>query len=274
MASTTTTRYFSSTRTRSTSPAARVMTNRGCSPRNREEEFQQTVRNMCRPPLNHGTTTRSTSPGPRTTTTRILQKPAYRDVTTVIDKDKSPGERALSAFRRGRDGRPCDDGYVNKCWKEMDKEIDNMHNYVDNFVKKMDCIWDDTVRKAHHSTSMPKLNDISSATVTDEFSASPQPVERVDVDGTKRLVYSLDLCGYKPEEIKVNLNIDDGELTVTACHEENECGKFYKRSYSRKFIIAENMRLRVDTSAFRSFLNDQGTLSIEAPLKVSIPFDC
>lgn len=78
-----------------------------------------------------------------------------------------------------------------------------------------------------------------------------------------RLELNLNVSGYKPEELKVDVN--DGYLTVSGKHEEKseDGNKFVSRSFSRTHSLPKN----VNTGGIKSSLIDGKMLCVEAPLQ-------
>ncbi|XP_064597242.1 heat shock protein 27-like [Liolophura sinensis] len=90
-----------------------------------------------------------------------------------------------------------------------------------------------------------------------------------DKDGNKKFHLEFDLRQFKPEEI--NLSTANNVLTVEAKHEEKSDGRLSYREYRRQYTIPEG----VNVESLKSKLNQNGVLSIEAPVQkkqdVAIP---
>ena len=83
-------------------------------------------------------------------------------------------------------------------------------------------------------------------------------VEEKVKDDDGNFVVNLDLSGFKPEEIKVQLH--GQELTVTGKQRSEDGGFHWSRDYSRRFLLPND----VDLSSVTSRLSKKGLLTIEA----------
>ena len=84
-------------------------------------------------------------------------------------------------------------------------------------------------------------------------------VEENKKDEDKNFVVKLNLSGYKPNEIKVQLR--GQELTVTGKQRSEENGLQWSRDYHRRILLPDD----VDLSSVTSRLSKEGLLTIEAP---------
>nr|CAR63578.1 putative Heat Shock Protein [Angiostrongylus cantonensis] len=90
----------------------------------------------------------------------------------------------------------------------------------------------------------------------------PQPVDRYAseiVNDESRFTVSVDVSEFKPENLKVNVH--GHRLTIEGKEELKEGNGFSMRSFTRRFVLPEN----VDLNAIRTFLTDNGQLSVEVP---------
>ncbi|KAE9416645.1 hypothetical protein Angca_006783, partial [Angiostrongylus cantonensis] len=79
------------------------------------------------------------------------------------------------------------------------------------------------------------------------------------VNDESRFTVSVDVSEFKPENLKVN--VDGHRLTIEGKEELKEGNGFSMRSFTRRFVLPEN----VDLNAIRTFLTDNGQLSVEVP---------
>ena len=107
--------------------------------------------------------------------------------------------------------------------------------------------------------------DVDPTTVTSRVSKDDsflvlEGVKRVE-EKTKtdddKFVVTLNLRGFKPEEIKVQLR--GHELTVTGKHRAEEDGSYLSRDYSRRVLLPDDAEL----SSVTSRLSKEGLLTIE-----------
>ena len=75
----------------------------------------------------------------------------------------------------------------------------------------------------------------------------------------KNFAVKLNLSGYKPDEIKVQLR--GQELTVTGKQRSEENGLQWSRDFHRRILLPDD----VDLSSVSSRLSKEGLLTIEAP---------
>jgi len=74
-----------------------------------------------------------------------------------------------------------------------------------------------------------------------------------------KFAVKLDLSGFKPEEVNVQLR--GQELTITGKHRSEEGGFHLSRDYSRRILLPDD----ADVSSVTSRLSKEGLLTIEAP---------
>ena len=91
------------------------------------------------------------------------------------------------------------------------------------------------------------------------FLGSMRVEEKAKEDNGKFAV-KVDLSGFRPDEIKVQLR--GNELTITGEHSSDEGGYHLSRDYSRRILLPNDS----DLSSVRSRLSKEGVLSIEASL--------
>ncbi|XP_065829628.1 heat shock protein 27-like [Oscarella lobularis] len=86
-----------------------------------------------------------------------------------------------------------------------------------------------------------------------------QPTIVDEGDGTKKLHWSFDVSGFKPED--VSIRTQNGKLEVKAKHEDKSDHHEHVREFTRIVNIPEGAGLE----GMASKLNDKGLLTIEAP---------
>ena len=79
-----------------------------------------------------------------------------------------------------------------------------------------------------------------------------------------KFAVKVDLSGFKPEEIKVQLR--GNEMTITGEHKSDEGGFHLSRDYSRRIILPGD----VDLSSVTSRLSKEGMLTIEASVNPAL----
>jgi len=79
-----------------------------------------------------------------------------------------------------------------------------------------------------------------------------------------KFAVKVDLSGFKPEEITVQLR--GNEMTITGEHKSDEGGFHLSRDYSRRFILPGD----VDLSSVTSHLSKEGMLTIEASVNPAL----
>ena len=82
--------------------------------------------------------------------------------------------------------------------------------------------------------------------------------EEIAKEDDGKFAVKLDLSGFKPEEIKVQLR--GKELTVAGKHRSEEGGFHLSRDYSRRVLLPDD----ADLSSVTSHLSKEGLLTIEA----------
>ncbi|KAJ8878936.1 hypothetical protein PR048_019539 [Dryococelus australis] len=85
----------------------------------------------------------------------------------------------------------------------------------------------------------------------------------IEGSGVKDFRLTLDVQGYKPEEIALALK--DGVLCIEAKMERSgeDESKFFQAVVKRKFTLPDN----IDAGSLKSFMRNDGILTIEASLK-------
>ena len=81
------------------------------------------------------------------------------------------------------------------------------------------------------------------------------------VDGDLEYRVDLDVEGFDPEDLKVELSADGRSITVSGKHEENSEGSSMSRSIHRSFALPANCKPGEITSSFGA----NGVLSVRAP---------
>ena len=76
-------------------------------------------------------------------------------------------------------------------------------------------------------------------------------------DGMHRI--TMDLNGYKPEDVKVSLK--DRTLTIEGKYEHQDDGNRVYQEWTRRYTLPDN----ADVSKLKSLLDHDGVLTIEAP---------
>ncbi|XP_063233202.1 heat shock protein beta-1-like [Bacillus rossius redtenbacheri] len=90
-------------------------------------------------------------------------------------------------------------------------------------------------------------------------------VQGVDAPASEFRI-NLDVSGYNPEEISVSLK--DRHLSIEAKMERSsEDGSKFFQAVKREFTLPDN----IETDSLKSYVNHDGILTIEAPLKQEKP---
>uniref|UniRef100_A0A7I4XUZ3 SHSP domain-containing protein n=1 Tax=Haemonchus contortus TaxID=6289 RepID=A0A7I4XUZ3_HAECO len=110
---------------------------------------------------------------------------------------------------------------------------------------------DDTFSRTHRCPC-------SHLRIRDDKKLPMDQVGKVTEDDT-RLVISLNVSKFKPDELRVN--IDGRTITVEGKQEVKEGPTYSARSFLRRWKLPEN----VDVEQIRSTISEDGQLAIEAP---------
>ncbi|KAE8748991.1 Heat shock protein Hsp16-1-like [Frankliniella occidentalis] len=87
-------------------------------------------------------------------------------------------------------------------------------------------------------------------------------------EGGSQYRLSLDLAGFKPEEISLSLDETGRQLTISArCERKGQDGSRYAQEMVRSVTLPET----IDVQQLSSLLHSDGVLAIEAPFKEQPP---
>lgn len=83
-------------------------------------------------------------------------------------------------------------------------------------------------------------------------------------DGENQFQVDIDMDGFKPEDLNVDLDSRTGLVTVSAKHEDKASGGFVARHFRRQYQLPESCNL----DQLQSTFSKEGVLMIEAPKRV------
>jgi len=98
-----------------------------------------------------------------------------------------------------------------------------------------------------------------------EYNSFSNPITQHD-DGSRSLNLCFDVKGFKPEEIKVEVQKKERALVVDAKHEVKEKEHYVYRHFTRRFTIPDDLHVDISKIELKSSLTPEGLLVIEAPL--------
>jgi len=100
-----------------------------------------------------------------------------------------------------------------------------------------------------------------------EYWSLQNPIFVHPVDGTRMLHVAFDVKGFKPEEIKVEINAKERSINIE-CKAESKVEKEHNvaRSYTRKFVIPEYYGADLSKCEIKSHVTAEGLLIIESVL--------
>jgi len=100
-----------------------------------------------------------------------------------------------------------------------------------------------------------------------EYWSFQNPIYIHPVDGSRLLHVTFDVKGFKPEEIKVEINSKERSINVE-CKSESKVEKEHevKRSYTRKFVIPEYYSVDLSKCEIKSHVSADGLLIVESVL--------
>jgi len=100
-----------------------------------------------------------------------------------------------------------------------------------------------------------------------EYWSFQNPIHIHPVDGSRLLHVTFDVKGFKPEEVKVEINSKERSINVECKHESKvEKEHDVKRSYTRKFVIPEYYSVDLSKCEIKSHVTADGLLIVESVL--------
>jgi len=99
-----------------------------------------------------------------------------------------------------------------------------------------------------------------------EFFTFMNPIHISPMDGSRMLYLCFDVKGFKPEEIKVEINTKERVITVTATHDVKDKDHSVTRNYVRKFVIPSEYLVDLSKCEIKSHLTFDSLLCIEGCL--------
>jgi len=100
-----------------------------------------------------------------------------------------------------------------------------------------------------------------------EYWSLQNPIFVHPIDGSRLLHVTFDVKGFKPEEVKVEINSKERSINVE-CKHESKVDKEHevKRSYTRKFVIPEYYSADLSKCEIKSHVTADGLLIVESVL--------
>jgi len=100
-----------------------------------------------------------------------------------------------------------------------------------------------------------------------EYWSFQNPIYTHPVNGSRLLHVTFDVKGFKPEEVKVEINSKERSINVECKHESKvEKEHDVKRSYSRKFFVPEYCCVDLSKCDIKSHVTADGLLIVESVL--------
>jgi len=100
-----------------------------------------------------------------------------------------------------------------------------------------------------------------------EYWSLQNPIFVHPVDGTRMLHVAFDVKGFKPEEIKVEINSKERSINIECkCESKVEKEHHVVRSFTRKFIIPEYYGVELSKCEIKSHVTAEGLLIVESIL--------
>jgi len=120
---------------------------------------------------------------------------------------------------------------------------------------------------AHHALPVEYRDVPSRPMSVAEYWSFQNPIYIHPVDGSRLLHVTFDVKGFKPEEIKVEINSKERSINVECKHESKvEKEHEVKRSYTRKFVIPEYYSVDLSKCEIKSHVSADGLLIVESVL--------